>query len=116
MDRVDRAAVFFHGIRCGTISRIDGRYRFAYTPEYLARSDATPLSRSLPLRAERFEADHLFPYFAGLVSEGWLLRQQSVLERIDPGDYLTLLAHNGEDLAGAVTVKPIRGQVTGAIS
>ncbi len=106
MDRVDKAIVFFQGKRCGVLSRGREGYRFQYDAEYATHREARPLSLSLPLRARAFESEHLFGYFAGLVSEGWLLQQQSVLQKTDSRDYLTLLAHNGEDTAGAVSVKP----------
>lgn len=106
MDRIDEAVVFFQGARCGVLSRVRAGYRFQYDADYLARRAARPLSRSLPLRAAAFESEELFGYFAGLVSEGWLLRQQSILQKTDSRDYLTLLACNGEDMAGAVSVRP----------
>ncbi len=106
MDRVDEAVVFFQGRRCGVLRRVRDGYRFQYDADFLARREACPLSLSLPLRAAAFESKDLFGYFAGLVSEGWLLRQQSVLQKTDSRDYLTLLAHNGEDVAGAVSIRP----------
>ncbi len=105
MGRIEQVTVYFADRRCGKLSRTKTGYRFEYDTDYLGRVDARPLSRSLPLREEPFESRRFFPFFAGLVSEGWLLQQQSVLEKIDPHDYLTLLAYNGEDLVGAVTVR-----------
>ncbi len=113
MDRVDKALVFFQGKRCGVLSRGRDGYRFQYDAEYLKHREARPLSLSLPLQAMNFESKHLFGYFAGLVSEGWLLQQQSVLQKTDARDYLTLLAHNGEDTAGAVSVKPAVATASG---
>ncbi len=110
MDRVEQVDVFFQDRRCGVLGRSAHGYRFQYDAEYLRRADARPLSRSLPLRAAPFDSAHFPGYFAGLVSEGWLLQQQSVLEKIDPHDYLTLLAYNGEDLTGAVTVRASRNK------
>ena len=104
MDRIDKAIVYFQGVRCGELSRVPGGYRFQYDGDFLKRRDARPVSISLPLQADAFEAKHFFPYFAGLVSEGWLLQQQSLLQKTDPEDYFTLLAHNGEDLIGAISV------------
>jgi len=106
MDRIRQAVVFFENKRCGLLERTATGYRFQYDTEYRQRDDAKPLSRSLPLQSKPFESKHFFPYFAGLTSEGWLLKQQSLFEKIDSDDYLTLLAYNGEDLAGAVNIRP----------
>jgi len=105
MDRVAQAVVHLAGRRCGVLARTKEGYVFRYEADYLRRADAKPLSRSLPLREAPFPSVHFPGYFAGLVAEGWLQQQQSTLEKIDPHDYLTLLARNGEDLTGAVTVR-----------
>lgn len=115
MDRIKKVVVFFADQRCGVLSRTESKFRFQYDAEYLKTPGIRPLSRSLPLRTEAFESAQFFPYFAGLVSEGWLLQQQSALEKIDPRDYLTLLACNGEDLAGAVVVRPHESATGGCL-
>lgn len=113
MDRVDKALVFFQGKRCGLLMRQREGYRFQYDAEYVIHRDARPLSLSLPLRSRAFTSKHFFGYFAGLVSEGWLLQQQSLLQKTDSRDYLTLLAHNGDDTAGAVSVQPVTAVASG---
>jgi len=110
MDRVDRATVYFAGIPCGVLRRTNGGYEFRYARSYLERQDAVPLSRSLPLSYAPHRSVELFPYFAGLAAEGWLQRQQSAIQKIDPADLLTLLVHNGEDLAGASSLAPFEGR------
>ena len=105
MDRVNQAQVYFNGRLCGRLARSASGYMFQYAAEYLKSADAVPLSGSLPLRRTRFESAVFLGFFSGLVAEGWLLRQQSRHEKIDERDLLTLLARNGEDLAGAVTLR-----------
>jgi len=107
MDRVDKVKVFFSAQFCGILEKKNAKYYFSYDYEYLSSGLSIPLSHSLPLQIEPFVSDQLFPFFAGLVAEGWLLRQQSFLEKVDAEDYLTLLAYNGEDLPGAVSVQPV---------
>jgi serine/threonine-protein kinase HipA len=99
--------VFYGGELAGHIERRDdGRYRFAYQPEYLARPDARPVSLTLPLRREEFESPVLFPFFSGLLAEGNLKELQCRLHRIDPDDDFTrLLKTTRHDVIGAVTVK-----------
>lgn len=99
--------VFYGGELAGHIERRDdGRYRFAYQPEYLARPDARPVSLTLPLRREEFESPVLFPFFSGLLAEGNLKELQCRLHRIDPDDDFTrLLKTARHDVIGAVTVE-----------
>lgn len=95
-----------HGKLAGYLERSAGTVRFTYDSDYL--SSGQPLSLSLPLRPEPFESDGLPPYFSGLCSEGWLRRIQSFEQKIDPEDSFTRLINNGLDLAGAVTIEPIK--------
>lgn len=101
--------VFYDGVFAGALSRAPGPfYYFAYSKEYLKSEEARPLSISLPLRAEPFESSRLFPFFEGLLSEGWLKRVQSMNQKIDELDNFTLLARNGRDLIGAVSVELVK--------
>ena len=99
--------VFYGGELAGHIERRDdGRYRFAYQPEYLARPDARPVSLTLPLRREEFVSPVLFPFFSGLLAEGSLKELQCRIHRIDPDDDFTrLLKTARHDVIGAVTVE-----------
>jgi serine/threonine-protein kinase HipA len=99
--------VFYAGEPAGRIERRDdGRYLFAYRPEYLARSGARAVSLTLPLRSEPFESPVLFPFFSGLLAEGNLKELQCRLLRIDPDDDFTrLLKTTRQDVVGAVTVE-----------
>jgi HipA-like protein len=105
MSRVGK--VFYGGELAGHIERRDdGRYRFAYQPEYLARPDARPVSLTLPLRREEFVSPVLFPFFSGLLAEGSLKELQCRMHRIDPDDDFTrLLKTARHDVIGAVTVE-----------
>ena len=99
--------VYYAGEPAGRIERRDdGRYLFAYRPEYLARSGARAVSLTLPLRSEPFESPVLFPFFSGLLAEGNLKELQCRLLRIDPDDDFTrLLKTTRQDVVGAVTVE-----------
>lgn len=99
-----RATVYYQDKHAGILSQGDDRYRFVYTEEYLQDPDARPISLTLPLRAEAYESDHLFPFFEGLVPEGWYLDIVSKTLKIDKSDRFGLLLTSGEDSIGAVRV------------
>lgn len=57
----------------GTLEENDFGYTFRYSEEYLALPDAVPISLSLPLTSQPYTDKRLFPFFDGLIPEGWLL-------------------------------------------
>lgn len=48
--------VWLFAERLGTLALTDGRLNFRYTLDWLSHTDAVPLSGSLPLQAEPFQA------------------------------------------------------------
>ena len=68
-----RARVSCHALHAGIIEETDTGYRFTYDPEYLTLPDARPVSLTLPLADSPFESRTFFPFFDGLIPEGWLL-------------------------------------------
>jgi HipA N-terminal domain len=69
-----QALVLYDGQACGQLSESDdGVFSFAYSSDYLASSHAHPVSLTLPLRSEAYLSKTLFPFFDGLIPEGWLL-------------------------------------------
>ena len=59
---------------------------------------------SFPLASKKFESKTLFPFFEGLLPEGWLLGITSKALKIDENDKFELLLHVGKDTIGAVSV------------
>lgn len=103
---VKEANIFYNGIFAGLLTKTGRGYRFVYNPAYLNRSDRRPVSITLPLRAEPYESDLLFPPFINMLSEGSNKRVQSRLLKIDEKDYFgLLLATAGGDSIGPVTIE-----------
>jgi serine/threonine-protein kinase HipA len=100
------AAVFLRDKRAGLLERTGKGYRFTYDQDYLSGPNAQPVSLTLPLRSEPYESEILFPFFFGLIPEGWLLELTSRTLKIDPENAFDILLANGGDCVGAVTVIP----------
>lgn len=81
-------------------------YEFEYDAAYLQKPGARPISLGMPLQKEKYTSKILFPFFQGLLPEGWLLELTSQTLKIDPDDKFGLLLHTGSDTVGAVTVRP----------
>jgi serine/threonine-protein kinase HipA len=69
------------------------------------------VSLSLPLREEPYEDKRLFPFFDGLIPEGWLLDIAESTWKLNPRDRMGLLLACCRDCIGAVGVAPISGEV-----
>jgi serine/threonine-protein kinase HipA len=104
----DRAQVFYEDLKAGLLRRTNvGGFEFVYDSSYLQRTEALPISHALPLRPEPYQSPGLFPFFEGLLPEGWLLELITTKLKIDPKDRWGLLLATGADTVGAVTVRPI---------
>ena len=90
----------------GTLTEdVDG-YHFSYDAEYLNRHDPAPVSLTLPVRIEPYHGQVLFPFFDGLIPEGWLLDIAGKSWKIDPRDRMGLLLATCRDCIGSVSIKP----------
>jgi serine/threonine-protein kinase HipA len=102
------AAVFYNGKLAGILTKEGGSYQFRYDDAYRKEPGSRPVSITLPLRAEPYESDNLFPAFVNMMSEGANKRLQCRLLKIDENDYFgLLLATAGEDSIGPITIKKI---------
>lgn len=106
MDQV--AEVYLNDQFVGWLSKVPGGYEFQYHEEFLSSSKSSPISWNFPLKREKFKSEKLFPFFEGLVSEGWLLKVQSQTLKIDERDYFSMLLENGWDLIGGIKVKRVK--------
>lgn len=104
---IDTAMVYYGAKKAGVLKKNKSGYEFLYDSQYLSDSNAVPVSLSLPLSQAKYEAKQLFPFFEGLLPEGWLLEVTSVAAKIDKQDKFKLLLHTGRDPIGAVSIKPI---------
>lgn len=104
--------VWIEGQKAGTISETENGYLFAYDEDYLSLSSAEPVSLTLPLRQEPYESKVLFPFFDGLIPEGWLLNIAERNWKIRRHDRMALLLTCCRDCIGNVSVVPIEKEVS----
>ncbi len=103
----ERAIVFYGDKEAGELVKKPGGCEFAYKPDYLRDPDSMPISLTMPLTGSKYESPTLFPFFEGLLPEGWLLELTCTSAKIDKNDKFHLLLHTGKDPVGAVSVRPI---------
>ena len=108
MEAYRTAYVFVRDTFAGTLKETDAGYSFVYDSEYLMRDTATAVSLTLPMRAEEYTSKTLFPFFDGLIPEGWLLNIVTENWKIDPKDRFGLLLVACKDPIGNVRIKEVR--------
>lgn len=83
-------------------------YSFRYTDIYYADPSKPAISLTLPKSKQEYHADHLFPFFFNMLSEGANRKLQSRILKIDEADDFGLLAATARyDTVGPITVKPL---------
>ncbi|WP_208931794.1 type II toxin-antitoxin system HipA family toxin [Rheinheimera sp. F8] len=78
-------------------------YVFSYHQDYLD-FNGPPIGVNFPLTPVPYNFDVFPPFFANLVSEGWVRRYQAQKAGLDRDDAFGLLLANGAELIGAVSV------------
>jgi serine/threonine-protein kinase HipA len=66
-----------------------------------------PISLTLPLKEQPYTSKILFPFFDGLIPEGWLLDIAQNNWKLNPRDRMGLLMACCKDCIGAVSVHPL---------
>ena len=102
-----QANVYYKNQLAGILTENDEGYEFCYLPAYLASEKVKPVSLTLPLQEEAFKSGVLFPFFDGLIPEGWLLDVAIRNMDISILDRMSLLLFCCKDCIGAVSIEPI---------
>lgn len=99
-----KAEIKWHDTTAGWLTQDENGYHFVYDTAFLALKDAAPISKTLPLQSEKFQNYVLFPFFDGLIPEGWLLQVAEKNWKLNPRDRMGLLLACCKDCIGAVSV------------
>jgi len=105
---MSKALIQYKGINAGILKETDEGYEFSYNEEYLADAASAPVSLTLPLTDKPYHSNVLFPFFDGLIPEGWLLDVALRNTDISELDRFALLLLCCKDCIGAVSVVPIK--------
>lgn len=94
--------IFYESLPVAAIDETAQGIVLAYDRDWLSRRSAFPVSMTMPLRAEPYQADVLVPWLANLLPETHLDQIGQVL-RVSPQNILGILAQIGRDTAGALS-------------
>ena len=101
------AKVFVQSTFAGVLSETEDGYSFSYDKDYLTGENPLFVSLTLPLQEQPFNSPVLFPFFDGLIPEGWLLDIASRNWKIDKKDRFGLLLAVCRDCIGDVRVEAL---------
>ena len=100
-----RANIYYDEQLAGLLIEDDNGFTFRYDENYLAEADARPISLTLPLRPEAYTSEVLFPFFDGLIPEGWLLDIAQQSWKLNVRDRMSLLLACCKDCIGNISVR-----------
>ncbi len=102
-----QALVYLRGVKAGRLIEDENGYTFRYDIDFLQSDKAEAVSLTLPLTENPYRDKVLFPFFDGLIPEGWLLDIAEKNWKIDGRDRMSLLLACCRDCIGAVGIEPI---------
>lgn len=109
MDTFRTACVYIRNTFAGKLCETDEGYSFSYDGQYLNSENASAVSLTIPLSDQTYTSKTLFPFFDGLIPEGWLLDVVSRNWKIDIKDRFGLLLVACRDGIGNVSIR--EGQI-----
>jgi serine/threonine-protein kinase HipA len=96
----------------GWLTQDEQGYHFVYDEAYARQSDARPVSLTMPIQVAPYTSKVFFPFFDGLIPEGWLLDIAQKNWKLNPRDRMGLLLACCRDCVGAVSVEEIKEEDT----
>ena len=105
-----RAAIYMYQYLAGILTEDEIGYTFQYDEAYLQMENAEPVSLTMPLTQKPYQNTLLFPFFDGLIPEGWLLEIAEKSWKINQRDRMSLLLTCCKDCIGAVSVIPVKNE------
>lgn len=105
-----QANVYVNNSLAGVLTEDDLGYEFRYDSDYLKSEGADAVSLTMPLSVKPYRDKVLFPFFDGLIPEGWLLDIAEQSWKISARDRFSLLLACCKDCIGNVSVIPIDGK------
>ena len=102
-----QAKIYNYDRFAGMLTEDENGYTFLYDPHYLLAEQSVAISLTMPMTDKPYHSTLLFPFFDGLIPEGWLLDIVEKSWKIDRRDRMSLLLACCKDCIGSVSIIPI---------
>lgn len=96
-----------HDRAAGILTEDEEGYKFTYHEKYLEEENAKAISLTIPLSRDPYRSKTMFPFFDGLIPEGWLLEIAERNWKLNTRDRMGLLLACCQDCIGAVSIKEV---------
>ena len=104
-----QAIIKYNNVPAGILKELDsGDYEFLYNENYIASYPNQFITFKMTVQKHAYLSKRLFPFFDGLIPEGWLLDIASESWKINKNDRMGLLLVCCQNVIGAVSVHPIK--------
>jgi len=105
MKAMRQGIVKYNNIKAGLLTEEDsGEYVFLYDEMYVNAYPDRFITFDMPVRTRPYRSKRLFPFFDGLIPEGWLLNIAAESWRINKNDRMGLLLACCQNAIGAVSI------------
>ena len=109
-----QAIIKYDNNLAGTLTEEDnGEYQFVYDETYAQTFPNQFITFQMPVTTRPYRSKMLFPFFDGLIPEGWLLNIAAESWKININDRMGLLLACCKNAIGAVSVHPIKTNSNG---
>ncbi|HWB93738.1 MAG TPA: HipA N-terminal domain-containing protein [Puia sp.] len=103
-----QATIYYKDVIAGLLTETDeGEYIFEYNEAYRKLYPRQFITFTMPVHGGPYKDKRLFPFFEGLIPEGWLLDIATKTWKLNPNDRMGLLLACCRNCIGAVSVLPI---------
>ena len=103
-----RGEIYYKNLLAGILTEADeGEYTFQYDKGYVTKYPDQFITFTMPVTDTKYVDKRLFPFFEGLIPEGWLLDIATKNWKINQSDRMGLLLACCQNCIGAVSIKPI---------
>lgn len=104
-----KGKVYYKEHFAGTITETDdGEFIFHYDENFVLEHPQEFITFTMPVTNKPYTDKRLFPFFDGLIPEGWLLDIASKSWKINKNDRMGLLLACCKNCIGAVSVEQIQ--------
>jgi serine/threonine-protein kinase HipA len=104
-----KGKVYYKEHFAGTITETDdGEFVFRYDETFVIEHPKEFITFTMPVTNKPYKDKRLFPFFDGLIPEGWLLDIASKNWKINQNDRMGLLLACCKNCIGAVSVEQIQ--------
>ncbi len=103
--------VYISNIYAGQLQQTDEGYCFIYDKEYIKQYNKQ-LSLTMPIQDDIYTSKVLFPFFDGLIPEGWLLQEVVNKWKLNTKDRFGILLASAKDPIGNVSIREEKNELS----